>query len=204
MGPEAVEPVQVAFAALPLGRSGPQIGGARPSPGGASAFSSFLRFWGGVSFTFWGRSGLESCTPRSGVLSDPPTPSSSSFPGANFQERAFQVPGGGGSEPGAGAGAAAPGARAARTPAPRRQCWSPPPPPPPRGRALAHPSPRGRRSEKEPGSGWPLPFECGFLSPSPLLLPSLSNRSLFMIAWITEEEISSLPKERCHTKRRSK
>lgn len=94
MGPEAVEPVQVAFAALPLGRSGPQIGGARPSPGGASAFSSFLCFWGGVSFTFWGRSGLESCTPRSGVLPDPPTPSSSSSPGANFQERAFQVPGG--------------------------------------------------------------------------------------------------------------
>lgn len=74
MGPEAVEPVQVAFAALPLGRSGPQIGGARPSPGGASVFSSFLCFWGGVSFTFGERSGLESCTPRSGVLPDSPTP----------------------------------------------------------------------------------------------------------------------------------
>lgn len=35
--------------------------------------------------------------------------------------------------------------------------------------------------------------------PSPLFLP---NRSLFMIAWITEEEIRSPLKERCHTELR--
>lgn len=36
--------------------------------------------------------------------------------------------------------------------------------------------------------------------PSPLFL---SNHSLFMIAWITEEEMRSLLKERCHTKLRN-
>lgn len=43
--------------------------------------------------------------------------------------------------------------------------------------------------QRKPRFGWPLPFECGFLSPSPcsslLPHPSLSIRSLFMIAWIT-------------------
>jgi hypothetical protein len=63
----------------------------------------------------------------------------------------------------------------------------------PPGRALATTSPGERYSEKEP-------FECGSLSPSPCSSSFLSNRSLFMIARITEEEIRRLLKERCYAK----
>lgn len=65
-------------------------------------------------------------------------------------------------------------------------------------RALRH-NPEGEIQRKSPA-----PFECVFSFPFPLLLPPLptflSNPSLFMIAWITEEEIRRQLKERCNTK----
>lgn len=81
--------------------------------------------------------------------------------------------------------------------------WSLTFPATPQGRALATTPPRGPYSEKEPSSGRPVPLQCDFLSPSlcsSLLLGALSNRSLFMIAGITEEERRSVLKERCYTK----
>lgn len=85
-------------------------------------------------------------------------------------------------------------------------------------RALSFPKPPGpslgrhitlRAIDKERWAGWLVPFECGFsfsFPPSAPPLPPppppalLSNRSLLMIAWIAEEEIRSLLKERCLTK----
>lgn len=65
-------------------------------------------------------------------------------------------------------------------------------------RALRH-NPEGEIQRKSPA-----PFECVFFFPLPPAPPSsstfLSKPSLFMIAWITEEEILRLLKETCKTK----
>lgn len=172
-------PPQVAFAAPSPGRFGPP----GPSLVSASGFSSFI-FWGGVSFAYRGD---QAWRPPRHALGHPP-----SRPCANFEDRAFQV-GEGGSQKGswrssdrrvgAGVPALGPGRRGPPLLGLSRS---------PQGQALEDTSPRGRCSEKERCSGWPVPFECGFSFSFPLLLPPtpppfFSNRSLFMIAWITEE-----------------
>lgn len=149
-------------------------------------------------------------TPRLGVT-PPPPPS----PGATSGTERFQVAEGA-SQPGgrrrgerrvrAGAAALGPGPRGPRGPRPA---------PRPGGQASEATSPLGRYSEKELCPDGLCLLNVVFLSPlsptpparflppppppSPLFLP---NRSLFMIAWITEEEIRSPLKERCHTELR--
>lgn len=133
-------------------------------------------------------------------------PTSSTSPRANLEDRAFQVVEGG-SQKGswrcserrvrAGAAVFGPGRRGlgfSRLPeAPGAKLWR-----------KHHPEGDIQRKSCV------LPGLCllnvVFLSPSPPAPPSsppplfLSNRSLFMIAWITEEEIRRLMKERCYTK----
>lgn len=187
-------PPQVAFAALSLGHFGPRNGGARSCRVSASGFSSFI-FWGGVNLAFRGDQGWR---PPHHALDHP---TSFTSPCANFEDRAFQVAEGG--SLGRAAGAARSG-ESVREPESLAQgsadSRSPSFLKPPRPSFGGNITPRAIFRERA------VPFECGFsfsfptpAPPSPLPF-FLSNRSLFMIAWITEEEIKSLQKERCYTK----
>lgn len=166
-GREVLGPPQVAFAALSLGRLGPRNGGASPSLVSSKLLYIF-HFWGGRGkFCISGRSGLETSPPRPGSthLFSPHSPAATS------RTEFFQV-GEGGSRKGSwrssdrrgGAGVASLGPGRRGLPfwvlpaAPRSKLWR------------KH-SPRGRCSEKELCSGWPVPFECVFSFSFPLLLP---------------------------------
>ena len=198
-GREVVGPPQVAFAALSLGHFGPPNGGARSSRVSASGFSSFI-FWGGVNLAFRGDQGWR---PPHHALDHPTSVAS---PCANFEDRAFQVEEGG--SLGRAAGAARSG-ESVREPESLGQgsadSRSPSFLKPPRPSFEGNITPRAIFRERA------VPFECGFSFSFPLPAPPsptptplfLSNRSLFMIAGITEEEIKSLQKERCYTKRMS-